>query len=335
MGSTLRVGFLSAAALFLAACSNPTGPPVFPPYIDGTFGAAALQENALGLPQAAPFRSEFSTPGIVHVDYDLDGESDQDLAYDLAVDGVLRVKGVPVAEVTADGQLMIGGNLDPDDPLAGLTIGAAVKSVRGIGTNTFAGKYVLCTLGGDTSAGTYFTRRQLGTADGIEFLTTGILAHSDGLTGSAVLPYSVVDGSVFLPGYVGAVTVEGRVAVLSMPSNPHGELVVAIRKSTRLAQMPLSGTYVGYDFRHDAGVSRTARISLRADGAGNATLSEVTSDGTSLSDAFAIDTAVDGVVVFDGGAATGIVSEDGRVLAMVDTDPSDGGIGFLLALRKP
>jgi len=328
-----RVAICSAAIL-IAACSNPSGPITIVQQINGTYGAAALEETDLGVPVAAPFRSGFSASGVVSVDRDLDGTPDEELDYGVDGEGTLVVDGVPVAEVSADGQLLIGGNLNPHAPNSGLTIGAAAKVVRGTGSFAFSGGYILCGLGGNSSTGQYFTQRRLGTADGIDRLLTGILAHSEGTTGSAALTFSVLDGDVAVDPYVGTMTFDGRTVVLSRPSNPDGEFVIAIRKTAGFVQPSFVGRFAGYSFRNDSGVSRTSRVTLEAAANGTGTLSEQRSDGSGSSRAIQFALHLDGTIDVDSGAESGIVSEDGRVVALVDTDRSDGDIGLLIALRR-
>lgn len=329
----VKSSLVALCGVALCACTYPNDPPVVGLHIEGSFGAAALEEDTSGAPRAGLFRSGFTTPGRVEVDYNLDGAADEALAYELGLEGTLRVEGQPVAEVSLDGQLMIGGNLNPSEPRAGLTIGAAARSVRGTGSFAFQGQYLLCALGGNALTGEYWTHRSLGTADGNDQFVTGILAHSEGLTGSSTQTFAVHDGDVLMDAYAGTITFDGRVAVLSHPSDPSGELVVAIRKSVA-AQPTLAGAFAGYVFRNEFGATRTARIALAFDGAGGVTFEESRSDGSTARGAFAYASGADGSVFVDGGAWAGIASGDGRIVALVDTDRSDGGIGYLLAVRR-
>ncbi len=328
-----RTVLIFAFALGLAACSGDSGGFVAAPQIFGDYSLATFQEDGAGNAVARPVRTNFNEPGFIAVDYDLDGEAEEALPYQLSASGTITVNGVPVGAVSPDHQLMVGGNLNPLEPRGGITIGAAAKTARGIGNYAFAGKYVGCALGGDTATGAYWTRRLLCSADGVNGFQFAALADSEGASASGTLNFDILDGNVQLGGFVGTIAISGFAAMFALPSASTPEFLVLIRKSEGASQATLSGNYAGFLFSRDAGHTYTARVVFSANGAGSCSLAEQRSDGTSASSVLDYGVIANGSLTI-GDDLEGIVSGNGHFFAAVDTDNGDGKISFLLAVRQ-
>lgn len=325
------LGFVLAFGL--AACNGDNGGFVAIPQVFGDYSLATFQEDGTGAPVARPVRTDFNVPGFVGVDYDLDGEAEEELPYQLSASGAITVNGVPVAAVSPDQQVMVGGNLNPLETRAGITIGAAAKTARGIANYAFAGKYVACALGGDAATGEYWTRRLLCSADGVNALQFGVLSDSDGAGTSGSLNFDILDGNIQMGGYVGTIAISGHAAMFALPSASTPEFMVLIRKGQSGSEATLSGNYAGFLFSRDAGQTYTARVAFTANGAGSCSLSEQRSDGSSANAVLDYDVISDGSLSI-GNDLHGIVSGNGHFFAAVDTDNADGKISFLLAVRQ-
>lgn len=287
--------------------------------------------------------------------YEVLGPGGVTFSYSVAADRTVVAAGVAGGIISADGTILIMTQADPGDTEESLVI--AVKKSTGTSASTFAGEYELNQVGYTTASGLYTSKVDIYPAaptpapDKRGFT---IKEHSAdpslvGLTGTVTLTlnpsndgtFSVDNGSGILD--FGIVSADGSMFVIADTDISDGDneivLAVGIEKST--VTPDFSGTYQG----NYMGIDGSAIFSGRA----NVTPSSGAFDITILLDSRGIPAGTeqsfpysvlntDGTFTLDS-ADNGIVSPDGRMVAIVDTSldagatPPDNELNFVIGIR--
>jgi len=177
------------------------------------------------------------------------------------------------------------------------------------------------------------------------------LANSMNIT----IPSKTMDVSSITPGAIFNVSSEGRYGALSQNGYVMADvstnsglgplcLDIAIRKSTAASLSTISGNFIAYELRSESDYvdSRveTGSTLVTLNGAGSGTYQELSSSSTGTevdSGTFTYTVNADGTITVvdpEEGTDYGIISPDGNMFMMFDTDASDTDVALIVAFKK-
>jgi hypothetical protein len=216
------------------------------------------------------------------------------------------------------------------------------------------GEYIFGLVGMDVDAGSFYTGRGTCVFDGSGGATLNVLSDSrksGGPGGSGPFAYSVEsDNSLRIDAgssKFGIVSHDGSMIVVSdtEPADDNElELVVGVKKSTTpVDKSVLQGDYIISQIGANATGVYTSRVSITSNGDGTGTWT-ILADSSSSSNVgltgtfaytvdktgtFSITTTINTTVI---GTDYGIVSADGSMFVLMDSDPTDGDGEVILAV---
>ncbi len=258
------------------------------------------------------------------------------------VHGIISVTGNPF--VLTDTNRTVSA-VPPED--AGVVMAVGMKKTSGLTNAILNGNYQIHQAGDALlGAGLYTTRVDV-TANGAGAGTWTIVGHSAGSTGTGAYTYSVnaIDGTFSMTTAAGTdygiVSADGSMFALTdtnPPADTDAEIVMAVgvKKSSGLTNAVLRGGYQIHQVGKGAAGRYTSRVNITADGAGSGTWSIAShSAGDTGSGLFTYSVAPDGTFSVTTKDATGtitigtdygIVSADGSMFAITDTNPTASAV---------
>jgi PKD repeat protein len=136
--------------------------------------------------------------------------------------------------------------------------------------------------------------------------------------------------------YAGAVAIGGDIFLLTDTNWEDGEISIApgIRQSTGMSGGDLLGDYTVLQFSTSNGESTSTSYSMSFDGYGDylwtiqSSSDDATGDGNG-----GYEISADGMLIFNAGAK-GILSGDGEIFLIVDTDSSDDTVSIMMGIKQ-
>ena len=348
------VAGLAAVATLVLGCGGgggSSGPARDDTKVAGTFTMAMVgMEPGATHWNAWPGYSglEFDGAGTVNRDDDLDGSYDEgSQPYSVYVDGTMVVGGTckGILNAAEDTAVLTDSEVSTSDEL---NLVMAIRDSTGMTVADFNGDYISCQFGIDTSDGSHWTTRLAITGNGNGTANWAILSDSGSGSGSGIINYTTEDSGRFTQtsdDEYGMLRSDGAVWFLTDEdvSNDNIHLMVSVKKGTGLDESILNGTYILAQLRgQDDGAGNTdfstARISITADGAGNVSY-KVLSDssggtGETGNSTYTVD--ADGALAIEG-IGDGIVSSDGSIFVVADTDwdgSSDDEVSMMIGIKE-
>jgi outer membrane protein assembly factor BamB len=252
--------------------------------------------------------------------------------YLVATNGTLSSHG-SVGQITSNGMFFATADTSWADGHISMQLG--IKKPSGTSKSTLQGDYIMCEFGMDTDPWTGRLALNFNSTTGASFQT---LEDSNGdIVSASKQPYSVnSDGTVSAHGMSGVVSKDGSLFVMS-DTVPDGDLSLhlGLRKSSGMSNSRLKGQYQMVEYGAGLGPARwTSRSLLDFDGAGNVTWQPVASSGDLPAPGNGTyNVASDGKLTALG--RLGVVSADGSVFALVDTDwDEDGQISLHVGVKQ-
>lgn len=253
------------------------------------------------------------------------------------VHGIVSAAGSPF--VLTDTNRTVSA-VPPED--AGVVMAVGIKKSSGLTNAILNGSYQIHQAGDALLGAGLYTARVDVTADGAGAGTWTIAGHSAGASGTGAYTYSVnaTDGTFSMTTAAGTdygiVSADGSMFALTdtnPPADTDAEIVMAVgmRKSSGLTNAVLNGNYQIHQVGKGAAGRYTSRVNITADGLGGGTWSIAShSAGDMGSGLFTYSVASDGTFSVTTKDATGtvtigtdygIVSADGSLFAITDTNP--------------
>ena len=328
----MRESWYLVLLLAWAGCSGGSGGAPQDALFAGDYLACwALAQTGERSARADVRRVQADGRGTYATDFEPDSRFDERIAYTLSADGALNG---PAGILGPEGAFYSAGDLKASDDTLGIGIG--IRLDREADQGAVTGEYFACAISFETAGGAVVTEWSELRSEASLALVSGTLVRSDGGTSSATRLYNVHEGYLVVEGGpVGGVTAGGSIFAIADQHGAAGatSFLVAVRQSTTAGIATLGGAYVCFGFVTDGTEVTTRRAVLEADGAGEARITEASSDGAGRFRLGSYSVAEDGGLGLDDGR-TGVVSEDGSVFALVDADATDGEISIWVGVRR-
>jgi hypothetical protein len=218
-----------------------------------------------------------------------------------------------------------------------LSLHVGIKQAKGLSNATLNGAYTMCEYGTDPD---HWTGRMKLIFNGAGNFAWQQIADSNGDTSSGSGAYSVADdGELTIDGQdaKGIVSADGNIFTLvdSDATDEDLSLHIGVKQSTGLSNSTLSGTYTMCEYGTDP-EPWAGRIELTFDGSGNFTWQQIAdSNGDTNSGSGTYSVASDGEITIIGRDTTGMVSADGNIFSLVDTNAADEDLSFHLGIKQP
>lgn len=234
-------------------------------------------------------------------------------------------------QISSDGRYFFVADTDKADQDVIFRFG--VKTGSGLSNATLSGDYVLYEMGDFNGAP--WTARMSMTANGGGAGTYTVLADSDGGSGTASLAYSVTaDGTLTLDDMPGHISADGSVFLLTDANAADGsiKIMIGVKKSNGKTNADFNGAYHIAEIGIESGTPWATRMSFVANGSGSGTYTILAdSDGGSGTATSTYSVNADGTFTLDG--MSGILSADGKVMVLIDTNPGDNVLKIMLGIK--
>lgn len=258
--------------------------------------------------------------------------------YSIDADGVLHYAGTETGMAAQAGDFFVLVDADASDGSISHTLG--IKKSSGQTDASLQGDYIMHHFGARIGVDNYAQRFAM-YFDGSGGGSWEILADSRGQSGGGPSSYSIgEDGALILPSSsTGYISPDANLFVASVTSASSPSLArsLGVKKSSGRDDSALNGVYLTHElFVTDNLVNkRTTRREMTFDGAGGVTY-QIIEDSLGDSGGGQTSYSVDGqgVVSYGDGLYTGMVSPNGQVLVLIDSDPADGSLGVIVAVKK-
>lgn len=225
-----------------------------------------------------------------------------------------------------------------------LSIHVGIKKSSGMTNASISGNFIMCEYGTDSGIENPqpWTGRLLLNFGGNGNGTFQQLADSNnGTLGSGSFIYAVSsDGKVSVDSgkYYGIVSADGKMFVIVDTNKTDSDLDlsihVGIKESSGMSKSSLIGTFIMCEYGRDP-ERWTGRLELTFDGNEGGTFQQLDdSRGYKNSGELTYTVADDGTVTIDG-KYSGILSADGNMFVIVDTDKSDTDLSIHVGVKKP
>jgi hypothetical protein len=264
--------------------------------------------------------------------------------YTVSSDGSLSIANTDLqGQVSADGNLFATTDTNPNDTDGDISLGAGLKYSSGMDASALNGTYTVCQIrnDGDTKA----SRMQF-TFNGAGTLSGEILEDTDGTTGTLTGTYTVAaDGELGLvvtgltKAFAGNVSQDGNLFLI-YDTDDDGEvlLMIGLKKSpSGMSTSSLSGDFQLNMVNGSSGGTITSRVAISADGSGTMSVAILAASDDDLSAQPDMDYFVeaDGTLAITGTDLAGLLSSDGEVFILVDSDNSvDGEVLLIIGIKK-
>ncbi len=349
---------IAVAAGLAVGCGSSGGGGSSGPARDDTKAAGTFTIAVLGVEDMTTYWDawggyhglEFDGSGTVDLDEDVDGNYDDgSMAYAVYADGTMVIDTVCQGIMNADEDtaVLTDSELSVDTEI---NLILAVRDSSGMTAADFTGDYISCQFGIDTSDDSHWTTRLSTTGNGaagdIDFT---ILSDSNGDSGTGTVDFTIADSGRLTQttdSEYGMLRSDAEFWFLTDEDDSDDDIniIVSVKKGSGLDASILQGTYIVAQIRgedDDAGDRNfsISRLQITSDGAGNASY-EVLSDssgGAGETGTTTYTVAADGSLVITG-LAEGIVSSDGSIFVVVDTDwnpgASDDEVQMMIGIKK-
>lgn len=262
--------------------------------------------------------------------------------YAVSSDNELTFAGTDmVGIVSADANTFSVVDTSPagvDDIIA---LGIGTKTSSGMTESDLSGDYVICQIRHDgTRPGTSLFAFNF---DGTSALSGSYLADSDDSSGSLSGTYTVAsDGGLGLTitgitkTFQGYVSADGElIVILDIDDDGEVLLMIGLKTTTGADASLFSGDYQMNVISGDDSSSWTSLVNATADGSGSLSANVVSdSDGDTGQYDLSYTVGTDGRLTITENGNSGIVSSDGELFIVVDTDDSDDDVMMAVGIRK-
>jgi hypothetical protein len=314
----------------------------------GLFTACSFdaEEGISWSTRSATFDCELDGIDTITIDSDRDGDfSDEVNSYEVDADGTMRVGSSPEGAFSQDGNLLAFTEADAADRL---NFSIAARAGTGMNIDTFDGLYAVMKLAANTSTDTAHT--YLMTADKTDYgLGLFAITHSSHPAAIGVISpfaYTVEDNGniTFVDSHEdGKIAADGSFFMASdtNTTNNIASIVIALQASPGVTTATLQGDYITNLVGRNlvTGDYWAGRSLATFDGVGIVRYEflEHSSAGGGLTGYMAY-SIVHGILIVAAPSVTeaeiGMVSSDGSVFCVVDTDTSDGQIYLMIGIKK-
>ena len=257
-----------------------------------------------------------------------------DFTYSISPDGALNIeddKGI----VCCNGDILFFADTDNKDE--SITVMFGVKKSSGMDDSALDGNYMLGQFmdnavlsGGNTVTCLIELGFQEGSADYRE------IYNSTGSTSHGTLSYSLSsDGTFTVEGNEkGIVSPDGNVLFIinTDPSDDSVFLMIGIKKSADIDSSIFTGRYLFGEIAYDSNFIIQELDVIPGDGSISYSVIDSSDDAGDISGDFNYSLGKDGTLTTD--YETGMVSPDGSVVFMIDTDPSDDSLALAFGIKS-
>ncbi len=230
------------------------------------------------------------------------------------------------------------------DPSTDLSIHVGIEKSSGMSNASLTGTFAMCEYGADPNPWDYGAEREPW-AGRLELIFNGNgtgtfeqIADSNEGTSSGPFTYAVSsDGTVSVDSgkYSGIVNAGGDMFVIVDTDRTDNDLSihVGMKTSAGMTNASLNGTFIMCEYGTDP-EPWAGRLELIFNGNGTGTFKQLAdSNGGTSSGPFTYSLAADGVVSVNS-KYSGIVSADGKMFVIVDTDKSDDDLSIHVGIKK-
>ena len=223
-------------------------------------------------------------------------------------------------------------------------LGMSIEESSGMTAADVTGSYIICQIRRKDGEKLKTARLEF-TFDGVSSFTGTVLSDSDGTSpGDVTGDYLVSDdGSLEVnlsnpvKSFQGQVSADGK-TILALDDDADNEIVMmaGVKKTSGASNSLFNGQYQTNVFGGDSDSQSTTRLNSTADGAGNVTSTVIADsgggEGTTYEATYTI--SIDGTTQIEPGPGSGIISSDGSILILVDTDDSDDDLQMSISIKK-
>ncbi len=316
----------------------------------GFFTACSFDAEEAGLTwstNSATFDCELDGIDTINVDMNRDGDfSDEVNYYEVEVDGTMRITSGPEGVFSQDGNTLAFTEADVADRL---NFSIAVREGSGMNIDTFDGPYLVTKFAVNTSTNVAHTYTIMANETGYGLGLFGIMQSSNpaaiGLT--SPFSYTVQDNGniTFVDSNEdGKITEDGRffMAADTDSTNIIESIMIAMKLSSGATTASLQGEYIANLVGRNlvTGDYWSGRSLATFDGVGIVRYEflDHTSAGGGLTGYMVYGILDSGLLAVVTPAGTelevGMVSPDGNMFSVVDTDTSDGQIYLMIGIKK-
>lgn len=293
------------------------------------------------------FDCELDGIETINIDLDRDGDfSDDVVYYELDEDGTMRIDSGPEGVFSQDENMLAFTDAALADQI---DLSIAVREGTGMSIDTFEGPYLATKFSINTTTDVAHTYTIGAEKTGYGLGLFGIVQSSNPAAVGFISPftYTVEDNGniTFVDSNEdGKITEDGSffMATDTDTTNNLESIMIAMKASTGMSRASLQGEYIANLFGRNvvSGDYWTARILATFDGVGIVRYEFLanSSTGGGLTGYMAYVVYDEGVLlVLDSLSSPiehGMVSSDGTMFSVVDTNPSDGHIYLMIGIKK-
>lgn len=316
----------------------------------GLFTVCSFHAEEAGLTWEAnseTFDCELDGIETINVDINRDGDfSDQVEYYELEEDGTMRILSGPEGVFSQDENMLAFTAADLADQL---DFSLALRDGTGMSIDTFEGPYMATKFAVNTSTNVAHTYTVAAEKTGYGLGLFGILHSSNpaGIGFTSPFAYTVEDNGniTFVDSNEdGKITEDGSffMAADTDMTNDMESIMIAMKATTGMTQASLQGEYIANLVGRNlvSGDYWTARILATFDGVGIVRYEFLahSSTGGGLTGYMGYVVRSPGLLIVQDSLGTpveyGMVSPDGTMFSVVDTEPIDGQIYLMIGIKK-
>ncbi len=261
--------------------------------------------------------------------------------YTVTENGDFAMPGTDVIGIaSSDGKTVLFTDTAPAGLDDAIYLGVSIEKPSGMAASDLSGDYVIGQIrhDGTRTKTAYFVFN----FDGAGTLSGSCLADTDDSTGDLSGTYDVSsDGALdititgLLKDFQGYIS-EGGDVLMVLDTDDDGEvlLMVGLKKTTGADASLFNGNYQMNQFGGDDNSQWSTRISAAADGTGNVSatlLSDSEGDSGTYNMSYSIGS--DGTIELTD-VGKGIISSDGNIVLLVDTEATDDNVMLMLGIKK-
>jgi hypothetical protein len=262
--------------------------------------------------------------------------------YEVSSDNALTYSGTDMTGiVSADASTFAVVDTSPAGVDTSIALAIGTRTSSGMTASDLSGEYVVCQFRHDGSdPGTSLFTFNF---DGTSALTGTYLADSDGSSGSLSGTYTVADDGglgLTITGlakvFQGYISADGKlIVILDIDDDGEVLLMVGLKTTTGADASLYSGDYQMNMISSDASSRWTSMVDTTADGSGNLSVSVVSdSDGDSGQYDLSYTVGTDGRLTITENGLSGVISSDGELFILADTDDSDGDVMIAVGIKE-
>lgn len=316
----------------------------------GFFTVCSFNAEKTGLTwnvNSATFDCELDGIDTINVDTDRDGDfSDEITFYEVDADGTMRISGGPEGVFSQDENMLAFTAADLPDQL---DLSISLREGTGMNIDTFDGPYLVTKFAVNTSTNVAHTYTVVADKTGYGLGLFRIMQSSNPPAVSVISPFSYTvedNGNITFvdSNEDGTIAGDGSffMAADTDATNNIESIMIAMNTTTGMTQASLQGEYIANLVGRNlaTGDYWTARILATFDGVGIARYEFLahSSGAGGLTGYMPYVVSDAGVLIVQVPPSIpveyGMVSSDGSMFSVVDTDTSDGQIYLMIGIKK-